>query len=74
MSDPNNTTQPHSEIVSEDRAKQGRRGIHMLGVLGASLALVLLAFGGLYVFHAKPVSDTTPAAAAQRTVGTTHVT
>jgi hypothetical protein len=56
----------HGEVIPEDQAKQGRRGLHMMGVLGVSLILVLLAFGGLYVFRSHPNTDTTPAAAAQR--------
>jgi hypothetical protein len=69
-SDPDPLDQPHGEVISEDDAKQGRRGLHMLLVLGASLLLVLVVFGGLLVFHARPATDAphTHAAAAQ-TVG-----
>jgi hypothetical protein len=62
----------HGEVIPEDQAKQGRRGLHMLRVLAASLILVLLAFGGLYVFRSHPATDATPADAAQRVAGAAH--
>ena len=68
MSDPipdqTDTEHGHSEIMPEYRAKQGRRGLHMLGVLIASLALILVAFGTLYGLNAHTPRDEAPATAA----------
>lgn len=58
---------PTGEVIPEDRAKQGRRGLHMLWVLIASVALIALIYVGLFAFHARPTADTGQAAASQRT-------
>ncbi|HEY3947770.1 hypothetical protein [Phenylobacterium sp.] len=50
---------PHGPVVSEFDAKQGRQGYQILVVLLTSLALVVIAFGALYLFSARPF--TTPA-------------
>ena len=39
------------EEISERRAKQGTRGLHMLIVLSVSIALVVIAFVGTYALH-----------------------
>lgn len=41
----------HGPVISETRAKQGRRGIHVLIILLSSLALALLAAFFLGVFN-----------------------
>lgn len=56
---------PHGPVVPEFQAKQGRRGYQILVVLLASLALVVIAFGALYLFSARPF--TTPAPAPPKT-------
>lgn len=66
--------QPHGDVVPEDQAKQGRRGLHMLAVLGASLVLALAAMFGLFGYHAHSSSDTTKADAAQRTASAPRAT
>jgi len=60
------------EVIPEYQAKQGRRGLHIFGVLVVSLALGDVAHGSVGVFHAHKAADSTPAAAAARTVGTSN--
>jgi hypothetical protein len=71
-STPGPLDQHNGEVIPEDQAKQGRRGLHMLAVLGASLVLVLAAFAGIFGYHAHSTSDTTKADAVQRTAGVAH--
>jgi hypothetical protein len=71
-SPPGPLDQNHGDVVPERQAKQGRRGLHMLAVLGASLVLVLAAMFGIFGFHAHKASDSTNADAAQRTTGVAH--
>jgi len=50
------------EAITEMRAKQGRRGFHVLAVLIVSLILVVGAFGVILATHAHTPSDAAPAA------------
>src|SRR5581483_3401027 len=47
-------------VVNEFEAKQGRRGSQILVVLVTSLALIVIAFGALYVFSARPFTAHNP--------------
>ena len=51
----------HGEIISENRAKQGRKGYQMLTVLAVSLALIVAAFGAIFATHSHTTTDQTPA-------------
>ena len=42
------------EEISEQRAKQGSRGRHILIVLTVSISLVVIAFIASFVFNARP--------------------
>ena len=67
MTDQSTSTPPvangDGEVVPETRAKQGRRGYHVLTVLIVSLILVLGAFGVIFATHAHTPNAATPAAA-----------
>lgn len=58
---PGLTPASHGPVVPEFEAKQGRRGYQILVVLLASLALVVIAFGALYLFSARPFTAPAPA-------------
>ena len=68
---PTSTPPVHGDVVPEDRAKQGRRGVPVLAVLGASLALIVVIYVGLGVANHRHVADTGPDAARTRTVEAT---
>jgi hypothetical protein len=55
------------EEISESRAKQGRRGLHILTVLTVSLALVVVAFVAAFVLNSRPsMGGQAATASAQR--------
>jgi len=62
------------EIVPETEARQGRRGLHMLGVLAISIGLLVVIYLGIFFSHARPTADSGNQAAEQRTATATKAT
>lgn len=50
-------TPDQPRVVSEKRAKQGRKGLPILVILVAALALSGLAMGAMYLFTREPSSE-----------------
>ncbi len=60
MTDPTpqtSTPQDRPEVISEDRAKQGRRGLHILIVLVISASLAAFALFALWAGNSGDLAD-----------------
>ncbi|WP_296818450.1 hypothetical protein [Brevundimonas sp.] len=55
--DPMNDTPAEPRVVSEDRAKQGRRGLPVLAVLVVAVVLSGLAMAVVYLFNHQNVEQ-----------------
>lgn len=50
-----------SKIIPEEKARQGRRGVRVLLVLGAALVLAMIAWAGAE-FYGQSIDNSPPAA------------
>ena len=55
--DPMNDTPAEPRVISEDRAKQGRKGLPILAVLVVALVLSGLAMAAVYLFNNQNVEQ-----------------
>ncbi len=63
--DPMNDTPAEPRVISENRAKQGRKGLPILLVLVVALALSGLAMAAMYALNHEPAEEVEPHNARQ---------
>jgi hypothetical protein len=53
---PQSDVDEHGPVLDATHARQGRRGLHVLWILGISMVLVVLALGVIWSLHAPGLS------------------